>query len=229
VKKIGKMGEMAWLVGTVLCAFGVVLCTKANLGLSMMAAPPYIIHVAASKIFPWYTQGTSEYIFQTLLMILMWALVGRFRIKYLLAFATAVFYGFVVDGWLALLGGSGSFGGLPLRVAGFCVGVLCISLSVAVVFRSYLPPQIAECFVMELSTHFKADQSKVKMINDISFLVLSFSLSLLLTGGFTGVGVGTVVVSFVNAPLILLWGKLMDRYISFDPILPKWKEWMDKH
>lgn len=229
MKKIGKMGEVAWFVGTVLCAFGVVLCTKANLGLSMMAAPPYIIHVAASKLYPWYTQGTSEYIFQTVLLILMCVLVKRFRLKYILSFATAVFYGFVVDGWLLVFGGSGSFGGIVPRIVGFVAGVLCISLSVAMVFRSYLPPQIAECVVIEIAAYFKVEQSKVKMINDVSCLVLSFLLSVLLTGGFTGVGIGTVVVSFVNAPLILLWGKLLDRYVSFDPMFPGGKHWLDKH
>ena len=60
MKKISKMGELAWLIGTALCALGVAFCTKANFGLSMVAAPPYILHVALSKFSTFFTHGTVE-------------------------------------------------------------------------------------------------------------------------------------------------------------------------
>jgi len=217
------MAELAWLLGTALCAFGVVLCTKANLGLSMMAAPPYIIHVAVSKTFPWYTQGTSEYIWQAALLLLLCLLVKKFRFKYLLSFATAVFFGLVIDGWLWVFGGSSSFDSMAVRVIAFVIGELSISLSVAFVFRTYLPPQIAECLVMEVARHYNVPQTKIKQINDISCLVLSFALSLILTKGFTGVGIGTIVISFINAPLIKQWGKLLEKIFVFDEMFPKLK------
>ena len=50
-KRIGKMNEIAWVLGIVLCALGVALCTKADFGLSMIAAPAYIIHVGMSRFF----------------------------------------------------------------------------------------------------------------------------------------------------------------------------------
>lgn len=221
------MAEFSWLIGTILCALGVALCTKANFGLSMLTAPAYIIHLAVSKILPWYTQGTSEYIFQAGLLLLICLLVKRFRIKYLLSFGTAVIFGLVIDGWLWVFGGSAPFSTLPMRLAAFAFGELITALSIAFVFRSYLPPQMAECLVMELSAHFKVPQGKIKQINDIVFLILSFLLSLILTGGFTGVGWGTIVITLVNAPLIQWWGKLLDRYMEFDPMFPRLKAWFD--
>lgn len=215
-----KMNEPAWLIGTVLCAFGVVLCTKADFGLSMMAAPPYIIHVALSKYLPWYTQGTSEYIFQALLLGILCVLVKKFRWKYLLSFLTAVFYGVVIDLWLWVFGGSAAFASFPGRVAGFICGELTISLSVAFVFRTYLPPQIAECLVVEVAKHYGRDVNRIKQINDMACLALSLILALTLTRGFTGIGVGTVVIVLVNAPLIRQWGKLLDRLFDFAPLFP---------
>lgn len=229
MKKIPKMAETAWLIGTILCALGVVLCTKANFGLSMFAAPPYIIHIVLQKIFPWYTQGTSEYVWQCFLMAVMCLLVLRFRLKYLLAYGVAMLFGFVIDGWIFVFGGSEPFATLAGRICSFVLGQLSISLSVAMVFRSYLPPQVPECLVMEVAERYRKPVTNVKQITDLTCLGLSFVLSIVLTGGFTGVGIGTVIFTLFNAPLIRLWGKVLDRFFIFDPMLPKCKAWLDKH
>ena len=92
-KKIGRMNEAAWVIGIVVCALGVALCTKADFGLSMIAAPPFIFHYALRGAFPWFTQGTAEYVWQGVLLILMCAAVRRFRWRYLLSFGTAVIAG----------------------------------------------------------------------------------------------------------------------------------------
>lgn len=96
-KKIRKMNEISWLLGIVLCTLGVCLCTKANFGLSMIAAPPYIIHLRMVKLFPWYSQGTSEYLWQGILLIVLCIAVRRFRVRYLFSFLTAFLSGNMLD------------------------------------------------------------------------------------------------------------------------------------
>lgn len=227
MKKIGKMAEIAWAIGTFLCALGVVLCTKANLGLSMMAAPPYIIHLTLVKLLPWYSQGTSSYLFEGSLLVILWILIRHFRFKFLLSFLSGVIFGVALDLWLWLLGGNGMFPALWMRICGFAGGMLCISLAVAFMFHTYLPPQIPELLVMETAAHFRVDPTRVKLILDVSCLALSFALSLLLTGKLTGIGVGTVLIAFGNAPLIKLWGKLVDRFFTFEPMFPKTKQLLE--
>ena len=227
MKRIGKMAEIAWIIGTFVCAFGVVMCTKASFGLSMMAAPPYIAHVALVGWLPWYSQGTSEYVWEAVLLLVMFLLIRKFRLKYLLCYLSGVIFGLALDLWLLVLGGGGMFSSLGLRIMGFCCGILCISLSVAFVFRTYLPPQIPELLVMEVAKHFRVDPTRIKLINDITCLVLSFTLSLVFTGGLIGVGVGTVVIALVNAPLIKLWSKLIDKLFTFEPMFPKLKAWLE--
>ena len=224
MKRIGKMAEVAWFIGTFLCAFGVVLCTKASFGLSMMAAPPYIIHLTLIKYLPWYTQGTSSYLFEGSLLLVMCVLIRRFRLKFLLSFLSGVISGIALDLWLWVMGGNGLFPTMTMRVIGFGSGILCISLSVAFMFNAYLPPQIPELLVMEVAKHFKVEPTRIKLILDISCVVLSFALSFLLTGKLTGIGVGTVIIAFANAPLIKLWGKLIDRFFTFEPAFPKLKD-----
>lgn len=228
MRKLPKMAEAGWLAGMFLCALGVVLCTKADFGLSMFAAPPYILHVALRELLPWYSQGTSEYVWQFVVLVVMCLSVGRFRTQYLLSFAVAFLFGQIIDLWLLVLGGGGAYGALWGRLLAFCGGQLLITLSVALVFRSYMPAQIPERIVMELSDRYRFPITRVKLVVDSVCLVLSFLLSLVLTGGLKGVGLGTVVITLTNAPLITLWGKLFDRVMVFDPAFPKLKKRLEK-
>lgn len=226
MKKIGKMAEMAWVIGTVLCAFGVVLCTKSGLGLSMMAAPPYILHITLRDLLPWFTQGTAQYLFEGSMLLVMCVLIGRFRLRFLLSFLSGVIYGVVLDLWLLVMGGNGQYVSMVARVMSFAAGIGCISLAVAFMFRTYLPPQIPELFVMRVADRFRAEQPRIKLVLDLSCLALSFILALALTGKLTGIGVGTVVIAVANAPLIRLWSKPVDKFFSFEPMFPALERWL---
>lgn len=136
-----------FILGLCLCTLGIVLCTKADLGLSMIAAPAYILHVALHRSLAWYTQGTGEYIFQAAMLLLMCVVIRRFRAGYLLSFFTAVLTGLLIDLWLLLLGGGGAYEALALRIITFAVGSVIISLAVALFFRTNCPLQVYELFV----------------------------------------------------------------------------------
>lgn len=220
MKKIVKMNEAAWFLGIVICTLGVCLCTKADFGLSMIAASPYIFHVWLRDTLPWFTQGTSEYIWQGILLIGMCIAVRRFRWKYLLSFGTAILAGLTLDAWLLLFGGNGAYEELWLRIIVFVLGELTTGFAIALMFRTTLPIQIYELLVCEISDKFKLDRNRVKLVNDIVMLALSAVLSFTLTGGFGGFGIGTVIITFVNAPIIALFGKLIDKFFTFDSMFP---------
>ena len=93
MKKISKMSEAAWLFYTVVCALGVVLCTKADFGLSMIAAPPYILHVAISPYLPIFTQGFSQTVWQIFLLAVLCVAVKRVKWKYLWCLAASFLSG----------------------------------------------------------------------------------------------------------------------------------------
>ena len=220
-KKIGKMNEMAWVIGILVCSLGVCLCTRADFGLSMIAAPPYILHYALRDLWPWFTQGRAEYVWQAVLLIGMCLAVRRFRWRYLLSFAAAFIAGKSIDLWFIVLGGSAAYGSMAARIVAFVLGELLTSVAIAFVFRTSWPVQIYELLVREIADRYSLDVNRVKLVNDISLFVLSAVLSLLLTGGFHGFGVGTVLITAVNAPLIALCGRLIDRFFTFEPRFPQ--------
>lgn len=203
-----------WCLGIVLCTLGISLCTKGNLGLSMIAAPPYILHLWLRDSFSWFTQGTAEYVWQAVLLIITCLIIRRFRFRYLLSFVTALISGFVIDGWLTILGGNGAYAGMPVRIAAFAAGTVITAAAIAMFFRTTLPLQVYELVVTEIADRYHIDKDKVKQWNDIVMLVISLAFALILTGGFNGVGVGTIIITLVNATLIRLFGKLLDRIVS---------------
>lgn len=216
MKKLGKMNEIAWVLGIVLCALGVCLVTKAGFGLSMIAAPAYILHVGLVKIFPWYSQGTSEYVFQGILLILLCIGIQRFRLRYLLSFVTAFLFGLVLDGWFLVFGGNGVYDGLALRIPAFVIGELVTGLAIAFFFRTKLPLQIYELVVTEMAGRYGWKNTTVKQVYDIVSLVLSVLLAFFVNRSMAGIGIGTIILTVVNAPLIALWGKLLDRLFTFE-------------
>ena len=200
-----------WVLGIVLCCLGICFCTKAAFGLSMIAAPPYIIHCFFRDTLSWYTQGTSEYIWEALLIVVTCLAVRRFRPKYLLSLLTAVISGFIIDFWLWVLGGNGVYESPVIRIIAFIGGSLLISLAIAFVFRTTLPPQVYELIVSEISDKYHFDKSKTKLFNDIIMFVITIVLAMALNHSWTGVGIGTVIVTFTNAPMIKLFGKVIDK------------------
>lgn len=102
-KKRTFFSEAAYFVGLILIAAGVVLYDKADFGMSMIVAPAYLLYRWLSPTWSFFTFGMAEYVFQAFLILVMALVLRRFRVSYILSFATAVFYGFLLDG-LMLLG-----------------------------------------------------------------------------------------------------------------------------
>ena len=118
----------------------------------------------------------------------------------------------------SFFGGNGAYEELWVRIVAFIIGEITTSIGIAFFFRTNWPVQTYELFVCEIADKFSLDKNKVKLGFDIVFFVLSAAMSLLLTGGFNGFGIGTVIITFVNAPLIALIGKILDRFFEFDPL-----------
>ncbi len=199
-----------WIIGLSLADLGVALCTKSNFGLSMIGASPYILHVWLRDTFSWFTQGTAEYFWEGFLLIIGCIILRQFKAKYLLSFATAVVAGLIIDFWLLVLGGNGAYDTIPLRIFALTAGTLCTSCGIAFLFNTNLPIQVYELVVKEFSVKYNKNLNKVKYVNDLILLAVALILSFVLTHKLTGIGIGTIIITFVNAPLIGVFRKFIE-------------------
>lgn len=219
MKKQTLYTELAFFVGLVLLACGTALMEYGGFGISMVAAPGYVLYLKLSPTMPFFTFGTVGYLVEALLLLSMMALIRKASILYLFSFLTAVLYGFALDGvslLTALLPDHTLLLQIPLYIAGL---VLC-SAAVSLLLISYLPPAAHEMFVKEVSATFRLSLPKLKTVYDCTALVLAIVLSLLFFGTIRGIGIGTVVCALVNGFLIRTFTGFWTKAFRFHDKLP---------
>ena len=143
VKKRVFYTELSYLVGIAVIALSTALTAWGDFGISMVVAPAFVLHLKMSQVWPWFTFGVAEYVLQAFVLLLMMCLLRRIKISYFLSFLTAIFYGLVLDGGsklLALLPAPG----LWQRLTAYICGDLGICAGVALIFHTYLPPEVYE-------------------------------------------------------------------------------------
>lgn len=233
MKKLSKSSELLWIMGTVFVALGVSICSKANLGVSMIAAPAFVISEALINVWSGFTVGVVEYAFQGVLLIILFILLRKFNVKFLFTFLVAVIYGYVLNFFIWLLSGV-EFNEVWVRWVMLIVGDTITALGVASFFRTTYPLQVYELFVSKTAYKFEVSINRVKSIFDISLLIVSIILALTLFGdvttfdwstiyynSFHSIGLGTILTTLINSPLIALTGKVIDKIFDNKPLFPK--------
>lgn len=222
-KKITVSSELMYVMAVVTLTLAVAMTATTDFGVSMIVAPAYVISLRLDFL----TFGQSEYVVQGLLFILLCIAMRKVRLVYFCSFATGVFYGAVLDLWRLVIPHFNPDitppGSLPfsLRCVYFVLGIILTAFSVAVLFRTYLYPQVYDTFVRLVSEKYNVPLTKFKTCFDMTCLLIASALTLVVFGSFHGVGVGTIIMTFVNGPLIGLIGKAFDKFFAPDPSFPK--------
>jgi len=208
--------ELAYVAGIVILAIGTALMEKADMGMSMVVAPAYLLHRKLSLTLPWFSFGVAEYVFQALLLVTLCLVMGRGRKSYLFSFATAVFYGLVLDLVMALAGLL-PVGSLLFRLSYYAVGMVICSVGVALLFHTYIAPEAYELFVKELGRKTSREISRVKTVYDCCSCALGLILSFAFFGWgqFVGVKAGTIFCALVNGWLIGRCGRWLEGHFAF--------------
>lgn len=233
MKKINKASELLWVFGIVFVALGVSLCSKADLGVSMIAAPAFVVYEAIAHLHNSLSVGVTEYIIQGLLLVVMCIIVRRFNWRYLLGFAVAVIYGYTLNFFLWLLDDI-ELSAIWQRWVMLLIGDVVTAFGVACFFRTYMPLQVYELFVAEISGRFGININKTKWCFDLTLLVISVALAFTLFGdsksfdwstigyrSFHSIGLGTLVTTAINSPVISFMSKIIDKLFEPTPRFSK--------
>lgn len=213
--------ELAYVLGIVLVALGVVLMEKANFGVSMVVAPAYLLYRWLSPTWSFVTFGMAEYCLQAVLLLAMVLVLRRFRLSYLFSFVTAVVYGLVLDG-LMLLGGLLPADALWQRAIYYVLGMLLCAAGVSAMFHTYISPEVYELFVKELSARFGWNINRFKTVYDCVSCLTGVALSFLAFGfgQLEGVKWGTLVCALVNGWMIGRFSAFYEAHWTFCDCLP---------
>lgn len=69
MKKVERSSELLWVFGIIFVALGVAICSKADLGVSMIAAPAFVVSEALSNYWSLLTVGVTEYVIQGIILV----------------------------------------------------------------------------------------------------------------------------------------------------------------
>ena len=213
--------ELSYVLGLIIMAFAAAFTEKADLGMSMVVAPAYILHLKISELLPWFTFGVAEYAFQGLLVIITVIVMRRFKLSYLFSFVTAVIYGFMLDGMMALITLIPP-AGFGLDMAFFLLGMLFCSFGVALLFHTYIAPEAYELLVKEVSSAFRWDIHRFKTVYDCVSCLVSVVMSFAVFGlwRLEGVKWGTVFCALVNGSMIGFCARFMESRWTFEDRFP---------
>lgn len=233
MKKVKNASELLWVLGIVFVALGVAICNKANLGVSMVAAPAFVVYEAVAPLWSGFSVGMVEYIIQGFMLILLCIIIKKWNWKYLLAFVVAVIYGYVLNFFLWVLKDV-QFDITIMKWVMLIIGDIIVAFGVACFFCTYMPLQVYELFVAEIARSFKINISKVKTIFDITLLIISIVLAFVLFmdaksfnwytlhyNSFHSIGLGTLVTTAINSPLINLSSKIIKKCFDTSPKFEK--------
>ena len=208
--------EVSYVAGIIALALGTALMERADFGMSMVVAPAYLIYLKVSQYLAWFTFGMAEYCFQAFIIIVLAAVMHRFRRKYLFSFITAVIYGTVLDIMMRIVNIIPE-NSIPIRTACYISGMIICAIGVSLLFNTYISPEAYELFVKEISERFNLDISKTKTVYDCCSCMSAIAMSFIFIGfgRFEGVKLGTVLCALINGSLIGLCSKCFDRYFDF--------------
>ncbi len=208
--------ELAYVLGVVSVALGVVLMEKADFGVSMVVAPAYLLYRWLSPVWSFVTFGRAEYCLQAALLAAMALVIRRFRVSYLFSFVTAVIYGFVLDGFMRL-GALLPANALWQRAVCYVLGMLFCAAGVSAMFHTYIPPEAYELFVKEVSAHCRLNINRFKTAYDCASCLVGVAMSFLAFGPwrFEGVKWGTVLCAMVNGWIIGRFSAFYEKHWTF--------------
>ena len=220
MKKRKIKSELIYFLAILILAFAVNLMTLANLGLSAIVSPAYVLSLKINGL----TYGQAEYIIESILFIVFCILMKRFRITYLSSFITGILYATMADILKKLFPFfSMTLSTLGLRIMFFILGMFLSAIAIALFYKTYFYPQIYDFFVKEIAQKYQISIQKFKTGFDLTFFILATVLSFLFFHELRGIGIGTLIMASCNGTLIDFFIHSFDHYFISVPMFENLK------
>ncbi len=215
--KIRKVKGLAALALGVPCgAVGAALMKHGSFGLT----PFYSVSLALFEASGRFTMGFWNAAFQIALILLLIAIVRKWKLRYPLSFLVAAVSSAILDGANALCAALPD--SMPVRLLSYLLGFAVMSFGIALMAECRLPVAPMNLFVRELAEERGKPFRSVKLVFDIVCLALSLTVSLCFTGKLScGIGIGTVLSAFLTGPLSGFFISRLRRHFSFTAPRPR--------
>lgn len=191
--------------GLAVMAMGIVLCIRADLGITPISCPPYVLSLGLPPTVGQYT----------ILMYLVLIAGQKFllRREFLpvqwLQLVLALVFGVFIDGcmWLTASIVPDSY---PMCILTLLTGNVLLASGMYLEIRSHLILVPTDGFVQAVSRRTGRPFSRLKIAFDVSLLLISIACSLVLLDRIEGIREGTLVSSFLVGYLLGVIRRIAD-------------------
>lgn len=189
-------------MGIQLLAIGIILNTRTQLGVAAFSSVFY----ALSKIFN-LSLGQASMILYVFLILFQVILYKKMTRLILLEIPFSIVFSFITDFYDGLIG----FQGLPAvqTILLLAAAQIANSLGVYLTVRCQIAVSPVEGMVSAISDVFRLKFSKVKNGFDLSMILVTVVMCILLHCPIYGIGIGTVISAVAVGRLISVWEKYL--------------------
>ena len=199
-----KMRRYAvFFVGLFIMSFGVSLVTRSLLGTSPISSVPYVwsLHTALSM-------GTYIIILNAILIAAQLMMLGKEGIKenkvdLLMQIPVSLLFGLFVDVNMSILSGWHP-SAYYLQVVSCILGCVAMGLGIALEVVADVCMNSGEYVLQIASRKFRKEFGTLKIMFDVSLLLIAVGCSWIFAGRIDGVREGTVIVAVLTGPVVKL-------------------------
>lgn len=191
-----------FVISLFIIALGVALITRANLGTSPAACPPYVLSLIPGSIM---TMGTYMCCMQVMFVLAQIAILRRqFEPFQLFQFAASFLFGFYTDiammltDWIPV-------GAYALNWLWLVAGCAVMGAGIVLEIQASLLLLPGEGVVAAISKVSHWQFHTIKIINDVVMTLTGIIIAWVMTGGIEGVREGTVVSAFLVGIMVKLF------------------------
>lgn len=195
-KRFGLYGTAVFLLG-----FGIVLNTKAGLGVGSINTFPY----AVSEITP-LTLGMSTTLLYFVFVIAQMFIYRKMDIKILLQIPFSYVMGLIIDFYDGLL--DFTVENFVLKLAVLAAAIVMTAIGAYVMVTMELIPNPADGMARAVGYAMHKEFGQGKLIFDCVMILVTAAISLLFAGRIIGIGLGTVLSALFIGRLIGLLGRI---------------------
>ena len=188
---------LTYLIGLFIMSVGVAVSIRSGLGVSPVSSLPYVI----SLIMDVYVGRVVTVVLILLVMAQIAILRKKFKPFNLAQLATSVAFGYFVDFSMLLTQGI-HVDIYVLRLGLLAASIFFLSLGIAILIETKLPPLPFECLVAAIADVTGYKFHALKIIADSVFALASLALVLVFFDSLQGVREGTVLTALLVGKMI---------------------------
>ena len=195
------------LAGLAVMAFGVACSIKANLGTSPISSVPYVI-----SLFSPLTVGPATILMHCVFILIQILLLRRqYHPIQLMQLPVAVFFGYLTDfGVWAVRGISCNTYWQQWILC--LIGIFLVAVGVSLEVKAGVVVLAGEGVVLAICKIFPVKFGYMKVLFDVTLVVIACILSLVFTGHLQGVREGTVAAAIMVGLIAKQLGKILSRW-----------------